>query len=211
MPAIDVKITASTKEELFNNLPDNVLLVLLENWIPPEFKFTDELKLECFKELNYKKVFSLEPVGTNDSNSYQKYIATSIPSSGLKTRTVGYRGRSYENNEIVRGPGVLFVSRYAHLEQPKAIRKALYLKFPFLVNFDPEIFSIKNIDDQIYFKLSGENVYVPIRAIIEKNRELIINACKKAHAFWPKADIWNGEFSTSGTEEIARFLDILES
>jgi hypothetical protein len=211
MPAIDVKITASTKEELFNNLPDNVLLVLLENWIPPEFKFTDELKLECFKELNYKKVFSLEPIGTDDSYSHQKHIVTSIPSSGLKTRRIHSGGRNYENHEFVRGPGVLFVSRYAHLEQPKVIRKALYLKFPFLINFDPEIFSITNIDDQIYLNLSGKSVYVPIRAIVEKNRELIINACKKAHAFWPKADIWNGEFSTSGTEEIARFLDILES
>lgn len=29
MPAIDIKTEASTKEELFNNLPDDVLLVLL--------------------------------------------------------------------------------------------------------------------------------------------------------------------------------------
>lgn len=211
MPAIDVKITASTKEELFNNLTDEVLLVLLDGWIPPEFKLTKDEKLICLKEINCKKVFSLEPIGADDCNSYQKYIVTNIPSSGVKTRTIRSGGRDYTNYESVRGPGVLFVSRYAHLEQSKVIRKALYLKFPFLINFDPKIYSITSIDDQIYLNLSGKDVYVPIRAIVEKNRQLIVDVCKKSHAWWPKADIWDGEFSTSGTEEIARFLDILES
>lgn len=86
----------------------------------------------------------------------------------------------------------------------------MHLKFPFLINFNPTIYSIKSVDDQIYLTLSGKDVYVPIRAILEKDRELIVGACKKAHAFWPKANIWNGE-SSEGTEEIARFLDILES
>lgn len=211
MPAIDIKITASTEEELFNNIPDDVLIVLLDGWIPPEFKLTNEQKLECLKEINYKKVFSLEPLGSDDCNSYQKHIATSIPSSGLKTRMINSGGRDYTNYESVRGPGLLFVSRYAHLEQPKVIRKALYMKFPFLINFNPTIYSGKSVDDQIYFTLSGMSVYVPIRAIVEKNRQLIIDVCKKSHAFWPKANIWNGEFSSEGTEEIARFLDILEN
>lgn len=211
MPAINIKITASTKEELFNNMPDEVLLALLGDWIPPEFKLTEDEKLECLKEINCKEVFSLEPLGTDDSNSYQKHVVTSIPSSGAKTRTVYYRGRDYTNYEFIRGPGILFVSRYAHLEQPKVIRKALYMKFPFLINFDPTVYSGKSVDGQIYLTLSGMNVYVPIRAIVEKNKQLVIDACQKAHTFWPKANIWNGEFSSEGTEEIARFLDILES
>jgi len=209
MPAIDIKITASTKEELFDNMPDNVLLVLLGHWIPAEFKLTEKQKLDCLKEINCKKAFSLEPIGNDDSNSYQKHIVTKIPSSGLKTRTIDYKGRSYENHEFVRGPGVLFVSRYAHLEQPKVIRKALYLKFPFLIDFNPKIYSITSIDDQIYLNLSGKHVYVPIRAIVEKDRQLIISACKKANAFWPKADIWDGE--EYGMDDIVEFLNLVES
>lgn len=206
MPKLNYDLVSNTKDDLLKEIPDSLLLEFLGHWIPSELELTDEQKIVCIKQANLNKVFSVEPIGSDGVSTYSKHIETKIPSYGLKTRYLSSGGRQYENHESVRGNGVLFVSRYAHLEQPKMLESALFLQYPYLINYNPKIYSINKIDEYIYVNLE-QQLYVPVRAIIERNPDLIVEVCERSYAVWPKAGIWDGKEQTVGIEH---FLNLVK-
>lgn len=206
MPKLNYDLVSTTKEDLFKEIPDSLLLEFLQHWIPSEIGLTKKQKIVCIKQANLNKVFSVEPIGSNDASIHLKHVETKIPSYGLKTRYLSSGGRKYENNESVRGNGILFINRYAHLEQPKVLESALFLQYPYLINYKPKIYSINKIDEYIYISLE-QQLYVPVLAIVERNPDLIVKACKKSYAIWPKAGIWDGKEKFA---EIEKFLDLVK-
>lgn len=206
MPKLNYDLVSTTKDDLLREIPDSLLLEFLGNWIPSELELTDKQKIVCIKQANLNKVFSVEPIGSDGVSTYLKHVETKIPSHGLKTRCLTSGGREYSNHESVRGNGILFVNKYAHLEQPKVLESALFLQYPYLINYKPKIYSINKIDEYIYINLE-QQLYVPVRAIIERNPDLIVKACERSYAIWPKAGIWDGK---EQFVEIEQFMNLVK-
>lgn len=205
-------LKGTTKEEVIDNMNAEQKRSLLHNW----FNLFTESRLatvneidEAIAQMDLYRVFDLRPEGVSVHLNYTKCYSTEVPSFDHSKELRYFAGKEFEHNETIRGPGYLHVSRYGHLEQPKALQYLLLLKRPWLSTFRYEVYCLTGNRQQWkheHFYVNCERqLYVPFAAFLRGEIDPIIAASSWAAKSWPNANIYSDEFDEQ-CPEASRFL-----
>jgi hypothetical protein len=94
-----------------------------------------------------------------------------------------FKGQEFTRTYLAPANQYRVRGNYQSVKHPKILRNLLINKFPYLKKYKFEVFSMTSEAEnwQIYVKVNKASLYTPVKALFEKNPEIIIQTMKDYH------------------------------
>jgi len=134
--------------------------------------FTEKEIIKAIRnaKLTMNNLTSKEP----ESRAWSKIKIPIGLKSNFFTDIIVHKGHQYERHYTKITETFIVPDKYQHLKHGKITKELLKNRFPWFVEFKWSIYSIEE-KYEIYMKTEFGSLYVPIKALLEKNKQIIID------------------------------------